>query len=163
VPFFLWINASPNDFRSDGSAAGAFVFVFYCAIGLMAFAIGIGVCIESIKILRRGGASAPVVVAQPKSPVANKTNQATENVAKLDSLALSKGQTFGALLIGTLFVVMGGRMIFGFDQWSCGRKGCDMTAWIYSWGGNTGVGFSYLLLGVAFFIPGFLSLIRKKK
>jgi hypothetical protein len=162
VPYFLWIKSSANDFRSDGSAAGGVAYLIYGIAGLLAFGIGIGVVFASIKTLRQGEqTTAAPELPQPKVSV--KENQVEEQASAAKKRGLSTGQSLGFLLIGALFIFMGGRLLFGFDHWSCGRRGCDISGWFYSWGGDRAVGFGDILIGLGFFIPGCLSLLMRKK
>ena len=168
VPYYLWIKTSAKEFQSDGSAAGFIVLAMYCGAGLLAFAIGASVMFQGIKTLRQRGSSANSVAAPtPLQSSAKEVGQQNEVVsttssAQQDAVNLSSAQAIGAVLIASLFYFMAMRLMFGYDTWSCGRRGCDFEAWIYSWGGNKAIALGYILIGSLFFILAYVSLRRKK-
>lgn len=165
LPYFLWIKSSALDFRSDGSAAGAFAYLINGMAGLLAFVLGIGVVFACIQMLRQGKQTK--AASRPSQPTVN-LKEKKENLAAAPSptakaRGLSMSQSVGFILIGGLFIFMGARLVFGFEHWSCGRRGCDISSWFYSLGGDRAVGFGDILIGLGFFIPGGLSLLRRNK
>lgn len=154
---YFWRNTSARDFRSDGSAAGAVMMVFFGLFEIVLVSIGIGLISTAIISWRFGskregaGSGSAARSSSPASTSADAQVAATTAPEKT-----SGAVKWFSLLLGGMFAWESVRLIFGFSKdLLCGRKGCidffGILAWVKSWGGPVALGFCYLAVASMFF------------
>jgi hypothetical protein len=160
---YLWQRTSMRDFRSDGSAAGAVLMVFFGLFEIVLVSIGIGLIGTAFVSWRFGSTRdrAGDDVTAPSSVPASAAPDA-KSAAAVAPTSEAPEKTSGAvkwfsLVLGGMFAVGGVRLVFGFsNDLLCGRKGCidffGILAWVKSWGDPVTLGFCYLAIASLFFM-----------
>lgn len=160
---YFWQNTSARDFRSDGSAAGAIMMVFFGLFEIVLVSIGIGLISTAVISWRLGSTrdrAGDDVTAPSSSPAtaASDAQSATTAISTTEAPEKTSGAVkWFSLVLGGIFAVGGVRLIFGFSKdLICGRKGCidffGILAWVKSWGGPVALGFCYLAVASMFFL-----------
>lgn len=175
APLPLLLSLRDLSFRSDGSAAGAFVPIILGVIAIMSALVAVGLGIQTLQVSWKNfrgepadwGSMQPHAGDAAREHDAPTENQSGQSAASQQPSSPRENRYNGifCLVVALLAIGLGIEKLFFGAQYSCMRPPCDFSNAIYARFGSAGVGFFDLVFGLCAAVAGLLFLnndARKK-